>query len=66
MKAMRLSVLAEVCLGFLLFLPAKGWGFFSSSKHADQLVEASSVQMVKVKVKQSRYRPGGTQRVPGS
>jgi len=60
----EVSVLAEVSLGFLLFPPAEGWGFFSSSKHADQLVEASSVQMVKVK--QSRNRPGGFQRVPGS
>jgi hypothetical protein len=46
MKAKSLSVLAEVCLGFLLFPPAEGRGFLSFSKHVDQLEEASGVQMV--------------------
>ena len=45
-KAVRLSVLAEVCLGFRLFPAPECRGFFSSSKNADQLLEASSVQMV--------------------
>ena len=51
MKTMRLSVLAEVSFGLVLLPPTEGRGFFSSSKHAEQLVEASSVQMVKVNVK---------------
>ena len=45
-KAKRHSVLAEFCLGFLLFPSPECRGFFSSSKQADHLEEASSVQMV--------------------
>jgi hypothetical protein len=48
-KAVRLSVVAEVCLGLLLFPPPDCRGFFSSYKHATQLVQAPSDQMVKRK-----------------
>jgi len=35
-------------------------------EHAVQKVGGKSVRQLKKKVKQSRYRPGGAQRVPGS